>query len=86
MSEKPKKQFVIIYHKWWMDSGYFEEEIVEVESRELAERYASAKCYLNQHTFKYWAFKVVSAEVEVEKKEQPRKLTWLERLTGKISK
>lgn len=80
-----KTKFVIIFHHWWMDRGDWLEEIIEAESQEAAEQYASAKCHRRQHTFQNWDFHIVKAVTRVTTEPAPRALTWRERLTGRIS-
>lgn len=77
--------FVVIYHKWWMDRGHFEEEVVNGRSRAEVEQYAEARYYRNGGTFKHWAFHVVEAEVQITTGPKPRRLTLWERLTGAVS-
>lgn len=64
------KTFVVVYHKWWMDSGSFTEETIDAESLEIVERYASANCYNKQSTFKNWAYHIV----EIDKLNRKSKL------------
>jgi hypothetical protein len=77
--------FVIVYYTWWMDRGYFEEEVVEAESYEAAASYAASKCHNNRTTFKHWDYRVVKATKNIAIEPIPRKLTWIERITGRVN-
>jgi len=77
--------FVIVYHKWWMDRGYFEEEVVSGKTRAEVEQYAAAKCHSNQSTFTHWAFHVVKATVQITTEPKPLRLTLWGRLNGAVS-
>lgn len=77
------KKFIIVYCHGFMDSRYFQEEILETENLEMAKQYASAKCHNKQYTFDNWNFHVVEAK-QVKFNLISRKLTLWERITGRI--
>jgi len=79
-----KIPFIIIYHEWWMDKGCSYEEVVMKETRAEAEEYAKAQCYSRQKDFNYCDYHVVEATITIRATMKSRKLTLLERITGRV--
>lgn len=81
---KNTKSFIIVYCHWAMDNITFEEEIYEAENSEMADQYAAAKAFRRQKDFWYSGYYLVKATKQITVEPKPRKLTWLERLKGRV--
>lgn len=79
------QEFVIVYHRWWMQDSHFEEEVFAANSAQEAERHAAARCHHRSDTFNHWDYHVVKAEVVVKTALSPRCLTLMERIKGVIN-
>lgn len=77
-----KSNFVIVYHKWWMNSKGWEQEFLENTTKEKAKEHAEAKCFRESHQFLNIDFYVIQANGTSP--SLPRRLTWKERITGRI--
>ena len=78
------QKFVAVYHKWFVSSENFIEEIIEARNIEEAQLIADANCFRKSSPFSHCAVRIVRAEVQYN--PTPRKLTWCERFTGKVGK
>lgn len=76
------QKFVAVYHKWFVGSEGFCEEIIEAKDFEEASLIADGRCFRKSSTFTRCAVHLVDAEVRYNPK--PRKLTWKERFTGRV--
>lgn len=76
-------RYVAVFHHWWMDTGYFEAEIIEAENLDEAETKADAIAHRKTRTFNHCR----ACVLEIGKDEHliRRRLTWGERLSGRIS-
>jgi hypothetical protein len=78
------RSFVVVYFKWWMQSGRFVREVIEAESYEVAEQIVQARCHKCATTFEHWDVCVVGeANSEDRISLPPRKLSWPDLILGK---
>ncbi len=77
-------KFIAVFHGWFVDDKGF--EVKELEANDLEDAYKQAIVlkHKRETTFKHIAFKVIP--IEDSEIFMPRKLTWKERITGKIYK
>lgn len=79
------KKFIIVFHTWFIDSKGFIAEEIQCDSKLEAEKEAA---YINQQlgsTFLKCAYKVIEIHKTEQIKINARKLTWKERITGKVA-
>jgi len=77
-------KFLTIFHGWFVNDKGF--EVKELEAKDIEDAYTQATVlkYKRETTFKHISFKVIP--IEDSDIFMPRKLTWKERITGKIYK
>lgn len=76
-------KFVVVIHSWFQESEGFEEHLIEAPNRDMAELEARRLTDIGKSNFKCRAFHMFQL-VENERLAY-RKLTWAERLTGRLS-
>jgi hypothetical protein len=79
------KKFIIVVHSWFIDSKYFQVEEIQSESKLEAEKEAAYITKQMETTFRKCAYKVIEIHKNEHIKINTRKLTWKERVTGKIT-
>lgn len=78
------KSFIAVYYEWFMDTGYFSEEIIEAKDEKEADQIASSKAFKKARTFSHCDYYIVEGEKTIITHLTPRKLTFWERITGKV--
>lgn len=76
-------RFIAVIHSWFMDSEGFEVHELEATYADSAELEARRLTQIGQSNFKRRAFQLI--EISSNERISPRKLTWRERLTGRLS-
>jgi hypothetical protein len=76
-------KYVIVYHKWFIDSLQWEDEIIECASLKRAKEIASLKCKEKKYSWdlNHWDYHVIPIE---ENDILKVKLTFRERIKGII--
>lgn len=77
-----KKTHIIVYCHGFMSNRYFYEQVLKDVTYEQAFLHASSYCHQKTRTFDEWEFHIVKSRDQME--PEPRKLTWMERLTGRV--
>ena len=77
-------KYVVVLHSWFVDCEGFKVEEIEAEDENAAYREAVFLKHKMERSHKSVAFKIVP--IGDTEKFMPRKLTWRERLTGRIKK
>ena len=75
-------RFLVVTHEWFVDSKGFDVQEVEADSLAQAITEGIVIQYRKAGAMNHCAFKVVA--VEDHERLASRKLTWAERLTGKL--
>jgi hypothetical protein len=75
------KKFIIVIHGWHVSSKGFDIHPVEAPDLEGAEHEARRLKEQRESSFDKCAYAVIEID---DKEHLPRKLTWHERLTGKL--
>lgn len=76
-------RFVIVIHSWFQESQGFEEHVIEAPNADAAELEARRLTDIGKSNFNVRAFHMF----ELAENERPvdRKLTWAERLSGRLN-
>lgn len=77
-------KFLIVQHNWFMDSLGFSVKVIEATDENTAKGIADSDAFRAQNTFRKTACKVIPL-AEGQEIARSRKLTWKERITGKIA-
>lgn len=75
-------KYLIILHMWFVDSKGFELYESDAQTFKQAEEEAKALSYDRGATFNKCAYKII----QLTNKERLRKLTWKERILGRLDK
>lgn len=84
-SPAPRKpnRFIAVFHSWFVSSKGFKVVELDAPDRATAEAQADAIAYRTGGTFRETAYHII----ELQDGEIPvRKLTWMERITGRLHK
>jgi len=77
------EEFIVVYHKHHCGSRGWREEIIEAKTREEAANRAAQRCY--NTSMPEWSYHIVEAKKQIEIEPKTRKLTFKERLIGKVN-
>lgn len=77
-------KFILVQHNWFMTSLGFSVNVIEAPDERTAKDIGEAKAFRDQNTFRHTACKVIPL-AEGQEIARSRKLTWKERITGKIA-
>lgn len=75
-------KFIIVIHGWHVSSNGFTVHEVEADSIEEAQKEGALLCYRREKAFDKCAYRVI--EIGERQVVKPRKLTFIERITGRI--
>ncbi len=75
-------RYIVVFHNWFVSSNGFTVKTLDAKDREGAEKEAKIMCYELDMTFSKCAYTVV----EIASNERASKLTFKERLFGRLYK